>query len=56
VVELDVAMADGMILSGRGSVTDPATAKALTFSYTISSPTGSGGPCAGQTETFTMNR
>jgi hypothetical protein len=37
VVELDIAMADGLMLSGRGSVSDPATAKALTFSYIINS-------------------
>lgn len=54
-VELDIAMADGLIVYGSGQVSDPSTAKTMTFSYTISSPTGSG-PCDGQTGTFTMNR
>lgn len=56
IVELDIAMADGLMLSGRGSVSDPATAKAMTFSYIIKSPTGAGGRCVGQTGTFTVNR
>lgn len=56
-IGLNISMGDGMNLSATGQISDPATAKTTTLTYTIYPATSGGtGPCNGQTGTFTMSR